>query len=459
MAYSATGTNGNDTLNQSGDTGPGTVVGLAGDDSILPGTGLATITGDSGNDTVVLQAGNTGTVNGGTENDSVRADSFPGQVLTFGGDGADTVNVNGSVVDQTIVGGNDSADGADSLVGGSGADLIFGNGGNDSMNLVLGSDTLVAGVGNDSLFTLLGSDGSQLYFGNEGNDTLVAADGGDTLFAGLGNDSFQHFAGTPLIFGNEGADTVDAGANTGAGLTVVGGNDSADGNDSILTGTGADFIFGNGGADSVNAGQGANTVVGGQGGDSIVTGDGADLIFANESNDTVSNNLGADTVFGGLGNDSVNESGVDRDSIQGNEGNDTIRGGDGIDTIVGGAGNDVFRYLDPREDGDNAAGGGPVDLIADVNWAEDRFLTSIAVTFATNSGAGTGTDLNASANNAIAAAFALNGGAGVVAAQFTFGGRTYLAIDQGSIGTFVDANDLLVDITGATGTIGASNFI
>ena len=32
MAYSATGTAGNDTLNQSGDSGPGTIVGLAGDD-------------------------------------------------------------------------------------------------------------------------------------------------------------------------------------------------------------------------------------------------------------------------------------------------------------------------------------------------------------------------------------------------------------------------------------------
>ena len=32
MAYTATGTGGNDTLNQSGDTGPGTIVGLAGND-------------------------------------------------------------------------------------------------------------------------------------------------------------------------------------------------------------------------------------------------------------------------------------------------------------------------------------------------------------------------------------------------------------------------------------------
>jgi hypothetical protein len=81
------------------------------------------------------------------------------------------------------------------------------------------------------------------------------------------------------------------------------------------------------------------------------------------------------------------------------------------------------------------------------------------VTFATNTGAGTGGNLNASANNATAAAFALNGGAGVVAAQFTFAGRTYLAIDLATFGSFLDTDDLLIDITGATGTIATSNCI
>ena len=40
MAYNATGTAGNDVLNQSSDTGPGTIVGLAGDDCLLQGSGL-----------------------------------------------------------------------------------------------------------------------------------------------------------------------------------------------------------------------------------------------------------------------------------------------------------------------------------------------------------------------------------------------------------------------------------
>ena len=149
--------------------------------------------------------------------------------------------------------------------------------------------------------------------------------------------------------------------------------------------------------------------------------------------------------------------------MQGNEGNDTIRGGCGIDTISGGTGNDVFAYADAGEDGDNAAGGGPVEFITDVDWAVDRFRhRRPTVTFAANMGAGTGADLNASANNAIAAAFALGGGgADEVAAQFTFGGRTYLAIDQDDRRNDASPTptDLLIDITGVTGTIATSNFI
>ena len=93
MAYQATGTAGNDTLNQSGDSGPGTIVGLAGDDTISLGSGLATVTGDSGNDSVLLQTGNTGTVNGGTDNDSIFGPAGTGSMQLFGSDGADTVDV------------------------------------------------------------------------------------------------------------------------------------------------------------------------------------------------------------------------------------------------------------------------------------------------------------------------------------------------------------------------------
>ena len=125
----------------------------------------------------------------------------------------------------------------------------------------------------------------------------------------------------------------------------------------------------------------------------------------------------------------------------------------------------MFVYPGVGEDGDNAGGGGRVERVTDLDWSADRIDTPTQVTFATNTGAGTGVDLNASANNAIAAAFALaGGGAAVVAAQVTFAGRTYLAVDNqnggaGVLGQFDDANDLLIDITGVTGTIATSNFV
>jgi hypothetical protein len=99
-----------------------------------------------------------------------------------------------------------------------------------------------------------------------------------------------------------------------------------------------------------------------------------------------------------------------------------------------------------------------VEFITDVNFGEDKFDTTPNMTFATNTGAGTGVDLATSANNAINAAAAL-GGTQAVAAQFTFGGRTYLAINTDLAANFNDPTDLLLDITGATGAIGNSNFI
>jgi hypothetical protein len=76
-----------------------------------------------------------------------------------------------------------------------------------------------------------------------------------------------------------------------------------------------------------------------------------------------------------------------------------------------------------------------VELITDLDISVDRFLTTTAVVFAANMGAGTGGTLAASANNALAAADALNGGA------------------------FDDTDDLLLDITGATGATATSNSI
>jgi Ca2+-binding RTX toxin-like protein len=229
--------------------------------------------------------------------------------------------------------------------------------------------------------------------------------------------------------------------------------------------------LGNGGNDTFNIGSsGGVTEVGGFGNDSHFFGNGAEhnLLFGNEGNDTIvafSGLTGAATVFAGQGNDSVLAA-QGADTLQGNEGNDTIQGDApvgsiSIDTISGGAGNDVFSYVGAGaggQDGNNAAAGGPIERITDVNWAEDRFDTPVNITLAQVANIGAAANLNAAANEAINLVTAANGGTNTVAAQFTFGGNTYLAINLLANG-FQDANDLLIDITGATGTIATTNFI
>ena len=109
MAYNITGTPGNDNLDQSANDGPGTILGLDGDDQILTGNGLVTVDGGSGGDTVILRTGNTGTVTGGTENDSIFAGGGVniGSMVLFGNQGADTIDSTGSSAPQTILGGNE----------------------------------------------------------------------------------------------------------------------------------------------------------------------------------------------------------------------------------------------------------------------------------------------------------------------------------------------------------------
>ena len=473
MAYGITGTAGNDTLNQSTDAGSGTIAALGGNDSIVTGLDSVQAFGGSGNDTVLLQPGNVGSIFAGTENDCIYAPGGTGPMQLFGNEGADTIVGFGwafgfTPAVHTIVGGNDSADGNDSISATSidlslGDDLIFGNGGDDTILDLGGNNTLVAGFGNDRVGVQANS---SLVFGNEGNDSVSCFGGiGFTEYGGLGNDIAVTgmFDVLPLLFfGNEGGDTLDTSLSSVSTATIVGGNDSADGADSVVFVGNNLFFFGNGGDDTITgmSSGGAGTLVGGHGADLILLPNPAlngSLFFGNEDNDTIFAYVNNATIFGGLGNDSIT-TGPSGTLLHGNEGNDTIVG-TGLDTISGGSGNDVFMYQNGGvDDGNNAAGGGPVEWVTDVNWAEDRFDTTPPVTFAANMGAATGINLATSANNAINAAAAL-GVTQAVAAQFTFGGRTYLAINTDLVAGFNDPTDLLIDITGFTGAIGSSNFI
>src|SRR5262245_4432670 len=248
---SETGTAGNDTLDHFGDAGPGTLIGLAGDDCIFTGSGAWTVTGDSGSDSIFLRTGNTGSITGGTENDCIVSTNAVGALTIFGNAGSDIIVFAAASGNLTVVGGDDSSDGLDVIFTGSGRDLIFGNGGNDIINSGTGGDTVVGGFGDDVVNGV--SPGNDLTFGNEGNDVIAQGTGSDTSVGGLGNDQIINAV---MAFGNEGANSIYNRFLTTA-TTIVGGVDSADGADSLVgSTTGADLMFGNGGADTISAADG-----------------------------------------------------------------------------------------------------------------------------------------------------------------------------------------------------------
>ena len=164
-----------------------------------------------------------------------------------------------------------------------------------------GSDTIVAGSGNDTIW------------GGDGNDSVDAAAGNNTVSGGLGNDNIQSGGGNDKLYGGNGDDTLNGGDGNNR---VEGGygNDvlfAGSGNDTMLGGSGNDFINGYGGNDSLSGGSGNDTIIGDLGNDSLSGGDGTDAFFfdANFGNDVISDLGAGDQIWlaSGLGVNNVND--------------------------------------------------------------------------------------------------------------------------------------------------------
>jgi Ca2+-binding RTX toxin-like protein len=169
-----------------------------------PGTGLITVTGTDGADTINIQEslGEPGpfgsyipgsikvTVNGRVEL-NVRDTAVPGLTVDARG-GDDTVRNNTSI--------------ASTLIGGSGNDQLFGGGGNDVIACGDGNDTAWGSGGNDTLYGDAGNDreyggaGNDSLYGGRGSDTLYGA-GQDTLWGGTGKDTLYRDVGHDVLFG------------------------------------------------------------------------------------------------------------------------------------------------------------------------------------------------------------------------------------------------------------------
>ncbi|NCQ86901.1 MAG: hemolysin [Microcystis aeruginosa W13-18] len=149
--------------------------------------------------------------------------------------------------------------------------------------------------------------------------------------------------------------------------------------------------------------------------------------------------------------------------LNGGGGNDTLNGGAGIDTLTGGAGNDVFLFqfsqstvANPDRITDFAIGSDKIDLLSATGGV---LPAPAAFSRAANSAATTLTNVvNAvftDANGSLAGNQALGiNGAALVQVTTTGIAGNYIIVNDNVAG-FQSANDLLVNVTGITGTLPA----
>ncbi|MEA2143138.1 MAG: hypothetical protein QOI64_1568, partial [Solirubrobacteraceae bacterium] len=212
--------------------------GGAGNDVLTGGSGGDQLFGQAGNDTL-LGKGGADLLFGGSENDTLTGGDADDQAfgqggndrmiwnpgddtdLNEGGDGADTVEVNGgNGAEQFTTTANGTRVRFDRVtpapfsidIGTSEKLVVNANGGNDSASATgnlaaLIGITVDGGAGND---TLLGSSGADILLGGDGNDFADGNQGADVALLGAGDDTFQWDPGdgNDVIEGQAGTDTL-----------------------------------------------------------------------------------------------------------------------------------------------------------------------------------------------------------------------------------------------------------
>lgn len=378
-----TGGSGNDML--FGQTGNDTLLGKGGNDQLFGGAGNDTLTGGTGDDQVFGEAGN----------DRMIWNPGEGTDLNEGGDGIDTVEVNGGNGSEAFtVTANGTRVRFDRIdpapfaldIGTSENLVLNANGGDDTFTATGNLANLIhitvdGGTGND---TLTGSNGADVLIGGDGNDTIIGAQGNDRILMGAGNDTavWNPGDGSDVIEGQGDHDTLQFnGANVNENITLannhgrlrlsrdianinmdvngveqvniaaLGGSDTITVNDLSKTNVTAVNIN-LAAASGVGDGQADTVIVNGTNAADVVT-------VAGDANATSVSDLSVATqitgaeadkdrliVHGEAGGDAIQASGLQSTGIQltldGGAGNDVLVGGAGNDTIIGGAGNDVL---------------------------------------------------------------------------------------------------------------------
>jgi hypothetical protein len=277
------------------------------------------------------------------------------------------------------------------------------------------------------------------------NDTLTLTSGTATA-AGLAHTAAVTLNGTETL-------TISANGTTGTSLGAVTLTPTAAAEAVIVTGNSA-LTLGALTADSINAS--ANT-----GGLVMVAGTvaaGGINITGTGAVDTLFGSANVDIINGGAGNDRILV-GAAADTSQA----DVLTGGSGADTFVF-DGNGALASL--LTDSSQAVAGAPIVKITDFVAGTDKIgligsgggITSVAVAATQTIGSAATIAAVYGAITPIAATAGGVGSAAVIVVSSGAAAGTYLYINDATAGVSTTA-DMLINITGVSGTVGAADFV
>ncbi|MBD2142073.1 rhizobiocin [Anabaena sp. FACHB-1250] len=501
-AINGTGNAANNVI--TGNSGNNTLNGGAGNDTLDGGAGKDTLSGGLGDDIYIVDI-ITDII---TENANEGTDTIQSSV-TF------TIATLTNIENLTLIGtaainGTGNA-GNNIIIGNNANNVMIGNAGNDTLDGGSGNDTLIGGLGDDIYivdnttdiitenanegtdtiqssvtYTIAanvenltltgtaaingtGNAGNNVITGNSANNTLDGGTGNDTLIGGTGDDIYIVDNTTDIITenANEGTDTIQSSVTYTIAANVE---------NLTLTGTAAINGTGNAGNNVITGNSANNTLDGGTGNDTLIGGTGDDIYIVDNTTDTIteSANEGTDTIqssvtytivaanvenltltgttaingTGNAGNNVITGNSANN-SIDGGTGNDILTGGVGKDTLTGGLGVDRFDY---RTLADSVFSNFDIITGLTATTGNDLFLVSTARSRFSNAGSVATLDTNGIAAKLTTAAFTANS-----AAQFTFGSRTFVAINNATAG-FNATTDAIIEVTGLTGTLTVNNF-
>jgi Ca2+-binding RTX toxin-like protein len=270
---------------------------------------------------------------------------------------------------------------------------------------------------------------------------------------------------------NQGTDTVQSSVTfslatltnienlTLIGITAINGTGNT-ANNILIGNTANNTLTGDTGNDILNGGAGIDTLIGGLGDDIYQVDTTKDIIteLAAQGTDTIQSSvtfslatltnienltLTGTTAINGTGNTANNV-------ITGNSANNILTGSTGKDTLTGSLGSDRFDYKILT---DSLLANFDVITDFNANANNDLFLVTTARSSFTNAGVVATLDNTGIITNLTTANFGANS-----AAQFTFGTRSFVAIND-AIAGFNQANDAIIEVTGLTGTLGLGNFV